>query len=63
MRPKARDCAYLVLGVLQVFLGHVSRLDPLDDVVLALSLVPRHVDLAERAAANGLHRLVNVHII
>lgn len=55
--------AYLVLGVFQVFLGHVPRLDSLYHVVLPFSLMPRHVDLPEGAAANGLHCLVNVHIL
>ena len=58
---KLKTLAYLVLGVLQILLGHVARLDSLDDVVLALALMPRHVDLAEGATTNGLYGLVNVH--
>jgi len=55
--------SHLVLGVLKILLLHVSGLHSLDDVVLALSLVPRHVDLAEGARPNGLDDFIYIHLV
>ena len=55
--------SHLVLGVLEILLLHVSGLHSLDDVVLALSLVPRHVDLAKGARPNGLDDFIYIHLV
>ena len=51
----------LILRILQVLLAHIARLNALNNVVFAFSLVPGQVDLAEATASNRLDYLVNVH--
>jgi len=54
--------SHFVFCILEIFLTHVSRLDSLDDIVLAFPLVAGKVNLSKGATSNSLNNFVNVHL-